>query len=98
MELLRITNFHPDAGPSVDHVPETYIGYFENAYGEQLIFVHHQGESQATLFHSDLGWQPQAVTGKDWPRHGVILAAEEATWLDACWATIGLRRTPPRQK
>ena len=39
-----------------------YIGYFENAFGEQLVFVHDDGDPYATLFLGDIDWEPRRVS------------------------------------
>lgn len=38
-----------------------YLSYFENVYGEQLIFQQRRGAATAWLWHSDLGWKPREI-------------------------------------
>jgi len=38
-ELLRLTNHHSAAVPSIEERPGRYLGYFVNKFGEQLVFV-----------------------------------------------------------
>ena len=49
--------------PSIDgNTPHRYHAYFENAQGEQLIFVYDRETNTGTLYHGDLGWErPQPV-------------------------------------
>jgi hypothetical protein len=60
-ELLRVRNRHVTAVPEIGERPGRYLGYFENEYGERLVFVHENGEVDATVFHGDVGWEPQRV-------------------------------------
>lgn len=39
----------------------SYVSYFENQDGEQLILTWKAGEERATLWHSDMDWRPAAV-------------------------------------
>jgi hypothetical protein len=89
------------AGPFPSDFPITdrdYVGYFCNAYGEELVFVQRKGEATAMLLHSDCDWQPITLDGP--PKRGgpplpvltvgqgdeaVILNEAEAVWLTACW-------------
>ena len=59
-ELLRVGNRHA-AAPRVEERPGRYLGYFENKFGEQLVFVHDDGELDATLLHGDVDWEPRRV-------------------------------------
>ena len=91
--LLRLRNHHsaqcgdPPIVSSDD--PDVYIGYFENAFGEQWIFTHHRQTKIAELRGGDVGWNTSyEVQGG--VADGLVLAPEEAAWLAACWrAAIG---------
>ena len=61
-ELLRLTNHHGVSAPAVEERRGRYIGYFENAFGEQLVFVYDDSEPDATLFHGDVDWEPRRVS------------------------------------
>ena len=42
--------------PEIDgNTPHRYHSYFENAQGEQLIFIYNYESDQGTLYHGDLG-------------------------------------------
>ena len=51
--ILQISNHHA-AGcgtpPRIEERPGQYLGYFENGYGEQMVFVN----SMSDLFHEDV--------------------------------------------
>ena len=87
--LLRIRNRHtPDCGdpPRVDaDDPAIYIGYFENAQGEQWIFTLDRATGEAALRGGDVDWG-RAHAVHDGRVDGLILAPEEAAWLQACWS------------
>lgn len=45
----------------IEERPGRYLGYFVNKFGEQLVFVHDDGDAHATLFHGDVDWEPYRV-------------------------------------
>lgn len=71
--------------PQIDaNTPTRYHAYFENASGEQLIFIYDRETEAGTLYHGDLGWeQPQPVVEGKCP--SVLLDEAEMLWLRACW-------------
>jgi hypothetical protein len=83
--------------PEIDgNTPHRYHSYFENAQGEQLIFLYDYESDQGTLNHGDLGWdQPHpAEEGGQCP--SVVLDGAERLWLRACWmAATALRKRDP---
>ena len=97
--LLDLTNHHPAPGPVIERRPGRYIGYFENAFGEQLVFVHDDGEGDATLYFGDADWEPRRVSeANGLPNVGdLILNREERTFLCACWIATAWRREPRRE-
>lgn len=56
--LWGLTNHHGVPAPAVEERPGRYIGYFENAFSEQLVFMHDAGDPHATLLLGDLDWSP----------------------------------------
>ena len=90
-ELLCLPNHHPTVPPPLTAGPDRYLGYFENRYGEQAIFVWERGQPTALLYHGDLDWQPRVVIGGRVP--DTLLEPAEQLWLQACWqASAGLRQ------
>ena len=86
--LLKVRNHHlascGDPPIIVEDDTNTYIGYFENPFGEQWIFTYDRTNGDAILRGGDIGWNTN---------HGVvngavgdlILGEEEQAWLRACW-------------
>jgi hypothetical protein len=90
--LLYLTEYHP-AAAAIERRAGRYIGYFENAFGEQLVFVHDR-EPDATLYLGDVDWEPRRVSeSSGLPDVGdLILNREERAFVCACWvATAWLR-------
>jgi len=95
-ELLDLTNHHATPAPAIEQRPERYIAYFENTFGEQLVFVDADGDADATLYLGDLDWEPRRVSeANGLPNVGdLILNREERTFLCACWIATAWRREP----
>jgi hypothetical protein len=93
-ELLRVSNHHAAAAPAIEERSGRYAGYFENKFGEQLVFVHEDGELDATVFHGDVDWEPRRVTdASGLPDVGdLVLNEEERAFLIACWVATAWRR------
>ena len=92
-ELLRLSNRHA-AALAIEERPGRYLGYFENRFGEQLVFVHEDGEADAAVFHGDVGWEPRRVIdASGLPDFGdLVLNEEERAFLTACWIATAWRR------
>ena len=101
-ELLDLTNHHPAPAPApapapvIERRPGRYVGYFENAFGEQLVFVHDAGAADATLYLGDVDWEPRRVSDENGlPDVGdLILNREERAFLCACWIATASGREP----
>ena len=82
--LLEIDNCHVDEGPCwrQEDLAGKHVSYFENAYGEQWVFIFDAKTQLAELWGGDCGWKMIPVTerGAD-----VILNEAEKLWLQACW-------------
>ena len=92
--LLQIRNHHSVAcgDPPIINSDDAniYLGYFENAFGEQWVFSFDRSTGKAELRGGDIGWNTvHEVRGGE--ARGVVLGPGEATWLQACWkaATAG---------
>ena len=92
-ELLRVRNRHAGA-PAIEERPGRYLGYFENKFGEQLVFMHEDGELDATVLHGDVDWEPRPVRdASGLPDVGdLVLNEEEHAFLMACWIATAWRR------
>ena len=93
-ELLRVRNHHATAAPAIEARPGRYLGYFENKFGEQLVFMHDDGELDATVFHGDVDWEPRRVRdASGLPDVGdLVLGEEEQAFVTACWLATAWRR------
>ena len=97
-EFLRVSNRHAAAAPAIEERPGRYLGYFENKFGEQLVFVHEDGELDATVFGGDVGWEPRRVRDAGGrPDVGdVVLGVEEHAFVTAFWIATAWRREDAR--
>jgi hypothetical protein len=93
-ELMRLRNRHVPVAAVIEERPGRYLAYFENRFGEQLVFVHDDGESDATVLLGDVGWEPRRVSdGGGQPDVGdLILNDEERAFVNACWIATAWRR------
>jgi len=61
-----------------------YLGYFENQYGEQAVFVYDRDSNHAVVYLGDAGWEaPHAVVDGAVP--DLVLSETELQWVRACW-------------
>ena len=86
--LLQVRNRHSaKAGipPRIDDLRSNqYVGYFENAYGEQALFVYDRDARTGIVYLGDAGWEtPHAVVDGAVP--DLVLSETESLWLRACW-------------
>lgn len=67
-----------------DSSPSQYVGYFENPYGEQAVFIYDRDSRQAMLYLGDAGWEaPHAVVDGAVP--DLVLSETERLWVRVCW-------------
>lgn len=87
--LLQIRNHHAAASGDPPIVssddPNVYIGYFQNAFGEQWVFTFDRATGQAELRGGDIGWNTVHDVKGGTPGN-LILRREELAWLQACWS------------
>ena len=93
--LFHVRNHHSAACGTPPHLdellPNQYLSYFENVYGEQAVFVYDRDASQAILYLSDAGWQtPHAVVDGGVP--DLVLSVTELQWVRACWLAATANR------
>ena len=91
---MRVSCQHSAAPPVIEERTGRYLGYFVNKFGEQLVFVHDDGDPHATLFHGDVDWEPRLITDVDGrpDAGGLILNEEEGAFVIACWIATAWRR------
>ena len=89
--LLKIRNHHSAScgdPPIIECDADSfYIGYFENPFGEQWIFIKDRNTGEATLRGGDVGWNTvmQVIDGRV---ADLILGKAEQLWLQACWLAV----------
>jgi hypothetical protein len=87
--LLRIENRHtancgdPPIVASDDK--DAYIGYFENAFGEQWIFSFDRETRIGQLRGGDTGWNT-TFDVRNGEVDKLMLNPAESMWLRACWS------------
>jgi hypothetical protein len=94
--LFQVGNHHAAASGTPPHLPDLtpnqYLGYFENEYGDQAIFVYDRDASAAVVYFGDAGWQsPHAVVDGGVP--DLLLSETELVWLRACWGAATATHT-----
>jgi hypothetical protein len=52
---------HPVPG-AIEERPGRYIGRFENAFSEQMVFVYDEGDAEGTLYLGDVGSESRQVS------------------------------------
>ena len=93
--LFAVRNHHSaECGtpPRIDDRRSSqYLGYFENQYGEQAMFVYDRDSRQARVYLGDAGWEvPHAVVEGAVP--DLILSETERLWVRACWQAATANR------
>lgn len=93
--LFIISNHHalPEGGnppPRIDgDERDTYHSYFENAVGDQSLFVHRRGTGETLVYSGDAGWTAFPVV--EGAAEGLVLSPDEELWLQACLRATGQR-------
>ena len=79
--------------PHIDDLrPGQYLGYFENDYGEQALFVYARDSRQAILYLGDAGWQtPHAVVDGGVPELVLELQSRVAALVPKLADVVGVR-------
>ncbi len=93
--LFHVSNHHSAECGTPPHIddrsPSQYLGYFENQYGEQALFVYDRDSSQAILYVGDAGWEmPRTVVDGAVP--DLMLSETERLWVRACWQAATANR------
>ena len=93
--LFQVRNHHSASSgppPHIDDVgPNQYLGYFENQYGEQAVFIYDRDSTKAILYLGDAGWETQhAVVNGAVP--DLVLSDTERLWVRACWQAATVNR------
>lgn len=88
--LLEIDNGHvTDCGPppSID-ATDKYVGYFENPYGEQWVFLGDPKTGKAVIRGGDCGWDREYKVSLKSPCPNTILNEPEKMWIITCFMAM----------
>ena len=83
--VLTVPNHHYECcGKPPDlNAMDGYTAYFENDYGEQIVFQYDYKSKKGTLWHGDYGWdEPVPIMGGGTT---MIMSEEEREWLRLVW-------------
>ena len=93
--LFQVRNHHSAACGTPPHLdellPNQYLSYFENQYGEQVVFVYDRDSNQAVLYLGDAGWETAHVV-VDGAVPDLVLFETERLWVRACWQAATAHR------
>ena len=82
--LLQIRNHHSLACGDPPIVngddPNVYLGYFENAFGEQWVFSFDRATRESELRGGDIGWNTVHEV-RDGEVGALVLSVDESAWL-----------------
>lgn len=84
--VLTVPNHHAEGcgEPPGLIAKDHYTAYFENQFGEQLIFTYDRAKKEGKLWHGDCGWDaPIEVFAGDAVE--TVLSNEERAWLKLVW-------------
>lgn len=85
--VFMAKNFHCVAcgkPPNIKAKSVFQTSYFENALGEQMVYVYDRKSDAALLYHGDAEWDPPHMVDLDAAKCDVVLDADEKLWLKAC--------------
>ncbi len=88
--LLEIGNSHvADCGspPSLD-ATDKYVGYFENPFGEQWVFIGDRKTGKAVVRGGDVGWERETEISFDRPCPDMVLDEAEKLWVITCFMAM----------
>jgi hypothetical protein len=89
--LLEIDNVHSTdcgAAPAID-ATERYVGYFENSFGEQWVFVGDDKTCEAVIRGGDAGWAKEYKVSLKKPCPAdLVLNESEKHWIITCFMAM----------
>jgi hypothetical protein len=89
--LLEIDNAHVaecGAPPLLD-ATDKYLGYFENCYGEQWVFIGDRNTGEAVIRGGDAGWETEFMVSRNRPcPAGLVLNDPEKHWIITCFMAM----------
>jgi hypothetical protein len=91
--LLEIDNVHVSGcGPplSVDATGK-YVGYFENPYGEQWVFIGDPKTGKAVIRGGDCGWEKEYKISLQSSCPDTMLNEPEKMWIITCFMAMSYK-------
>ena len=89
--VLRIVNIHAAECGTAPNVTNdggrSHLGYFENAFGDQWLFVYDRATRTAEVRGGDLDWDTAFPVRDGVVDADLILASEVVSWIRLCWQT-----------
>jgi len=76
--------------PRLTREGNRYYGYFENPFGEQMVFEFDFDEDRGRLWCGDAGWENAIEVSET--KCPIILGQQERAWLTVCWEVVAVRR------
>ncbi|WP_442265409.1 hypothetical protein ACSIGC_13890 [Tenacibaculum sp. ZS6-P6] len=65
-----------------------YLGYYENNYIEQFIFIGDQKNQTATIYGGDLGWETEIKLSMEMDKTDYIFSKNEILWISICFSNM----------
>lgn len=91
--VLTVPNRHYECcgKPPELNAEDRYTAYFENDFGEQIVFQYDYRSKKGTLWHGDFGWnEPVPVMGGSTT---MIMNEGEREWLRLVWRIVTRNET-----
>jgi len=92
--VLTVPNYHYECcgkPPDLNAQHDGYTAYFENDYGEQIVFQYDYKTKKGTLWHGDYSWDhPVEVMGGGTT---MVMGNEEREWLRLVWRVATRRES-----
>jgi len=88
--LITIPNHYPAQGQLAVPRLDQYVGYYDSGH-RQLVFVFERELWMAKIYLSTQPWGSHIEMRDGRLPQNVILGADEAQWLFACWQAAMLR-------
>lgn len=77
----------PDLKPSIDQM----VGYFENEYGEQSVFIFDKSKKEGLFYSGDAGWDtpfPMTIVNGKVVALDLVLTPKEKEWFVLCFSCL----------
>ncbi len=76
--------------PSID-TKGKYLGYYENTFREQFIFIGNQKSQTASIYGGDLGWETEIELSMEMDKIDYLFSEDEILWISICFSNMSSR-------